>query len=114
MDEIIAGTTAVNREEADLGLAASIGAMAYGVPLCAVLSAPRGDAKAANARQMAMYLGHVRLHFSARRVGIAFGRTHAAVLKACRRIEESRENPAFDQTVEWLETLLTRATEIPA
>jgi len=114
MDRIITRTKEENREEADLGLAASIGAMAYGVPLRAVLTDPRGDAKAANARQMAMYLGHVRLHLSARRVGRAFGRTHAAVLKACRRIEESRENPAFDQTVEWLETLLMRATEVPA
>ena len=115
MDRIITETHWANRDEADLGLAASIGAMAYGVPLREVFSNPRGDAKAANARHMAMYLAHVRLKLSARRVGKGFGRTHAAVLKACRTIEDGRENPTFDRTVEWLETLLERATaEVPA
>ena len=114
MDRIISGTSDANRENSDLGLAASIGAMAYGVPLRAVFADPRGDAKVASARHMAMYLAHVDLKLSARRVGRGFGRTHAAVLKACHAIEDNREDPIFDRTVEWLEILLKRSTEASA
>jgi hypothetical protein len=37
-----------------------------------------------------------------------------AVVHACRRVEEAREDPGFDRTVEWLETLVRRAAGAPA
>ena len=49
-----------------------------------------------------------------REVARAFGRTHPTVLHACRRIEEAREDPVFDRTVEWLEGVVRRAVAVAA
>jgi chromosomal replication initiation ATPase DnaA len=61
-----------------------------------------------------MYLARVALRRSLRETGRAFGRDHKTIAHACRRIEEAREDPAFDRTVEWLETLVRRAAGVPA
>jgi chromosomal replication initiation ATPase DnaA len=88
-----------------------VAAHAYGLTLQELGS---GKRIAARARQVAMYLSHVVLHLGLRETGRGFGRNHMAVAHACRRVEEAREDPAFDRTVEWLETLVRRAAGAPA
>lgn len=61
-----------------------------------------------------MYLSRTVLKRGLREVGRAFGRSHPTVLHACRRIEELREDPAFDRTLDWLEPLVRRAAGVPA
>jgi len=89
-------------------------AHAYGVNVEDLSAPTRGDNQAARARQVAMYLAHVGLKKALRTVGHAFGRNHRSVLNACRKIEAAREDPVFDRTLDWLETLVKRATEVPA
>ena len=81
-------------------------AHAYGLSLKELASRNR---VADEARQVAMYLARVGLRLGLRETARGFGRNHKAVTHACRRVEEAREDPAFDRTVEWLETTLRRA-----
>ena len=67
------------------------------------------DPQILKGRQLGMYLARMSLKRGLRETARAFGRTHPTVLHACRRIEEAREDPAFDRTVEWLEKLVQRA-----
>jgi chromosomal replication initiation ATPase DnaA len=95
----------------EIGLAQAVAAHAYGLSLAELGSRRR---IAARARQVAMYLAHVGLRLGLRETGRGFGRNHMAVVHACRRVEEAREDPGFDRTVEWLETLVRRAAGAPA
>ena len=92
-----------------IGLAQAVAAHAYGVRLDELLRRD-GDETVTRARQVAMYLAHIVLKLGQRECGRGFYRNHRAVAHACRRVEESREDPAFDRTVEWLESLLHRAS----
>lgn len=89
-----------------IGLAQAIAAQAYGLSLKELEARNR---MADEARLVAMYLARVVLGLGLRETGRRFGRNHKAVLNACRRVEEAREDPSFDRTVEWLETVLRRA-----
>lgn len=60
----------------------------------------------ARARQLAMYLMHVILQRDYVEVGHFFGRDRTTVSHACAVIEDLREDRAFDDRVERLETLL--------
>ena len=95
----------------EIGLAQAVAAHAYGLSLQELHGRTR---IAARARQVGMYLTRVTLRRSLRETGRGFGRDHKAVAHACRRIEEAREDPAFDRTVEWLETLVRRAAGVAA
>lgn len=63
----------------------------------------RGRAKAAFARQAAMYLAHVACGLSLTAVGHVFGRDRSTVSYACRRIEEARDAAPFDHAMGTLE-----------
>ena len=89
-----------------IGLAQAVAAHAYGLALDDLNG---GGEEAGRARQVAMYLARVVLRLGLRETGRGFGRDHKTVFHACRRVEEAREDPAFDRTVEWLETLVRRA-----
>jgi chromosomal replication initiation ATPase DnaA len=80
-----------------------------GVRLTALCANGRGDAGAAFARQMAMYLCHFAFAMSFTEVGQAFGRDRTTAGHAVRRIEEARENPEFDGVLQRLEDTLHRA-----
>ncbi len=90
-------------------LAAGVVAYATGVALQEVLSATRGSAAAAIARQTAMYLTHVAFEMSLCRVASAFGRDPSTVAHACQRIEERRDDTAVDDWLHALERSLKRA-----
>ena len=95
-----------------IGLAQAVSAYSFGVPMDALTASETGDGQAVRARQVAMYLSQMVLKLGPREVARAFHRTHPAVLHACRRVEEAREDPSFDRTVEWMETVLRRAADV--
>jgi chromosomal replication initiation ATPase DnaA len=67
--------------------------------------------RAALARQVAMYLGHVVLGMSIAELAGAFGRERCTVYHAVRHVEDLREDTELDRTVLYLECLVRRATE---
>ena len=108
---MMAELTATKDHRSEIGLAQAVAAHAFGVSLDDL---NKGSDKAGRARQVAMYLARVVLKLGLRETGRGFGRDHKTVFHACRRVEDAREDPAFDRTVEWLETLVRRAAGAPA
>jgi chromosomal replication initiation ATPase DnaA len=110
---MVENSTGKEKSNWAIGVAQAVAAHSFGIPLDALTAAKTGSAKAVKARQVAMYLSRTVLKLGAREVARAFRRTHPAVLQACRRIEEAREDPGFDRTLEWLESFLRRAAGMP-
>lgn len=90
-------------------LTAAMAGYATDVAVTAVLSPVRGDAQAAFARQIAMYLAHTAFEMSIARVAVAFGRDRSTVAYACHRIEDRRDDPGFDAAMEALEVAVRAA-----
>jgi hypothetical protein len=68
------------------------------------LRAPtRRSARAAFARQVAMYLAHVGRGVSMTKVGRLFERDRTTVAHACGLIEDKRDDPDFDYRLDHLE-----------
>ncbi|MDY8109983.1 helix-turn-helix domain-containing protein [Fulvimarina sp. 2208YS6-2-32] len=65
----------------------------------------RASAPVCEARHIAMYLAHVVFQVSLIRAGRTFGRDRTSIAHAVRRIEDGRDDPAFDAKIERLETL---------
>ena len=63
----------------------------------------RGRAPVARARQVAMYLTHVGFGLTLTQVGQLFERDRTTVAHACSVIEDCRDDPSFDRTLELLE-----------
>lgn len=72
----------------------------------------RGVARAALARQIAMYLAHVSFEMSLAKVADAFGRDRSTVAHACHRIEDLREEPRFDSWLDGLEEALRAINDL--
>src|SRR3982750_3510198 len=107
----MAELTATKDHKGEIGLAQAVAAYAYGLTLKEL----EGRNKlAVHARQVGMYLARMSLRRSLRETGRGFGRNHKAVAHACRRIEQAREDPVFDRTVQWLEMLVRRAAGLAA
>lgn len=68
--------------------------------------ATRGCARAAFARQTAMYLAHVSLGITYTEVGRMFGRDRTTVAYGCSVVEDRRDDPRFDHAMELLELTL--------
>ena len=69
-------------------------------------SGTRGCSRAAFARQVAMYLSHVVLGLTLTEVGQVFARDRTTVAYACSRVEDLRDDLAFDRSLELLESVL--------
>ena len=69
-------------------------------------SRTRGKPAAAFARQVAMYLAHVSFGLSLTEVGNVFARDRTTVAHACCRIEDLRDDPRFDRSLDLLEGVL--------
>lgn len=80
-------------------------AMATGVSQAEITGSSR-HARAARARQIAMYLTQVGYGLTLSRVGAAFGRDRATVAHALRQVEAQRDDPDTDQLLAGLETAL--------
>ena len=69
----------------------------------------QGAPNAIFARQVAMYICYTGFELSLARVAAAFERDRSTVSYACHRIEDRRDEPAFDQWIESLEAMVRRA-----
>ena len=106
------GGTAVHERPSGLGMAQILAAQIYGLPLEALLAGTRGSRRAAEARQVAMYLGHVVFRLSLAAIGRGFGRDRTTASHACRRIEVRREDPGFERRLLWMERMLRDASGV--
>jgi chromosomal replication initiation ATPase DnaA len=69
-------------------------------------SGTRGRPRVAFARQVAMYLAHVAWGLNLTEVGHLFSRDRTTVAHACGLIEDSRDDPVLDRSLELLEGVL--------
>jgi chromosomal replication initiation ATPase DnaA len=83
-------------------------AAAFTVPIGELRTPERRSARAAFARQSAMYLAHVAFELSYTDVGRAFGRDRTTAAHACRIVEDRRTDPGIDARLASLEHLLRR------
>lgn len=75
----------------------------FGVPGSDIQRPTRGRARAAFARQTAMYLAHVALGLTYTDVGGIFRRDRTTVAHACALVEDRRDDPGFDRVMDLLE-----------
>ena len=88
-------------------LAVAIVSAVLDVPVAAITAPNRASAASAHARHVAMYLAHVTLQLRPGQVAAGFGRDRTSVAYAVRRIEDRRDEPAFDALMDRLERLAT-------
>jgi hypothetical protein len=84
-------------------IAARLAASHYDISLADIGARTRRSRRAARARHVAMYLAHVAFGLSLAAIGIAFGRSRRSTAHACARIEDARDDPAFDAAIAGLE-----------
>jgi chromosomal replication initiation ATPase DnaA len=84
-------------------LVAEAVAATFAIPLGELCATTRRQAAAAFARQSAMYLAHVVFGLTLTEVGRAFGRDRTTAAYACGRVENRRDDPAFDAILDALE-----------
>lgn len=97
------------KDETRAILAVSLVAYALELSSREILETKRGSAKAAQARQIAMYVVYVGFGISLARVAIAFDRDRSTVAYACHQIEDRRDDPDFDAWLDALESTLRQA-----
>ena len=73
-----------------------------------IFSHSRGNAHVALARQVAMYLARVVGGMRLAEIGALFGRDRTTVAHACTVIENRRDDPGFNHTVDLLEAIVSR------
>jgi chromosomal replication initiation ATPase DnaA len=86
-------------------------ALATGVSPAEIASTSRRSKAAARARQIAIYLAHVNFNWPLIRVAFAFNRDRTTCGHACHRIEDLREDAAFDARMVALEACVKQAPE---
>ena len=82
---------------------AQIVARHFSVGLSDVYAKDRGCAQVALARQAAIYIAHVVLRLTYVDAGAAFDRDRTTASHACRRIEDRRDDAAFDARMAMIE-----------
>lgn len=92
--------------ERTIAVAVSLAAWVSRIDPGAITGPRRGEAGIADARHLAIYLAHVTLGHDLTRLSAAFGRDRASLRHALRRIEDRRDDPAFDRFVQGLEDIL--------
>ena len=78
-------------------------ASTFGFTADHLLRSERGDAKAARARQVSIYLMHTCLSFSLTEIAKLYSKDRTTIGHACRVIEDKRDTPAFDDRIIELE-----------
>ncbi len=81
---------------------------AFGLELPTLVAERRGRAPVAFARQVAIYLTHVHLGLSLTAAARRFRRDRTTARHACRRVEDSRDDPDVDRRIEAVEIALDR------
>jgi chromosomal replication initiation ATPase DnaA len=95
-----AGRLAGSKVHIVVGLVCS----AYDLTPAQIYRGSRGAARIAFARQVAMYVAHVWLGLSLSEVGRRFGRDRTTVAHACGLVEDRRDDPLLDSTLNVIET----------
>lgn len=72
----------------------------------------RGRSRVAFARQVAMYLAHISFGMTLTTVGQAFRRDRTTVAHACALVEDARDDPEIDRTLELLEAIVKRLAKL--
>lgn len=85
---------------------AEIVAERRGISMRKLFGRDRGEADAALARQVGMYLMHVCYGRHYAETGRFFGRDRTTVSHACALVEEMREDRAFDRELDEIEAML--------
>lgn len=101
-----------DRIKADL--AVHLVAAAFGVPAERIMARGRAEPMACHARRVAIYIVHVTYGWTLERVGHVFRVNRATAGTACRWVEDRREEPVFDETVERLGESLIWPSAAPA
>ena len=83
-------------------------ASVFRIEAAELLRPSRGPAPVALARQIAMYLAHVVGEIGISEVGRIFGRDRTTVAYACKLIEDRRDDPKFNRTLDLLENIIKR------
>lgn len=81
---------------------------AFRVPETELRARTRRRAQTAFARQVAMYLAHVGCGLSYSEVGRLFGRDRTTAAHACKLIEDRRDDPDLDLSLDHLEQAVRR------
>lgn len=90
------------KRKAELELTLATVARAWNVSLRELQAPTRRRAPVAEARQVAMYLTHVIFSISLSEVGRLYGRDRTTAGHACQRVEDRRDDPAFDRLLDAL------------
>ena len=77
-------------------------------------SETRGRPRVAFARQVAMYLAHVACGLTFTEVGQIFDRDRTTVAHACGLVEDLRDDPCLDRSLELLEGVMRLLSPFPA
>ena len=90
----------VRADRARALLAMQAVASVTGVPAAAMQTRRRANEEVRRARALAWYLSHTEYGWPLYRVGAAFDRDRTTVAKACREVEDMRDDPAVDGLLE--------------
>ncbi|MEF2071863.1 helix-turn-helix domain-containing protein [Consotaella aegiceratis] len=93
-------------------LAREIAGAMMDVPVADIARPQRSKAGICEARHVAMYLAHVIFQLSLTAIAVDFGRDRTSVAHAVRRIEDQRDDDAFDRLLCRLERLATSCDEL--
>ena len=99
------------KDRAKVAFIIDLVALATGVPAAQIACSTRCNARAARARQVAMYLAYVAWAWPLARIGEAFERDRTTAGYACKLVEDMRDDAAFDARLDRLETCLRAAPE---
>lgn len=94
--------SAVDRQRVRATISAAM-ACVFGVNAADLSKPTRGRAHSAFARQVAMYLAHVGGGLNLTEVGRVFGRDRTTVAHACRVVEDRRDDPVLDHSLQLME-----------
>ena len=109
LEDIWAVTPDPRRDRLTVSFVTHLVSLATGVPAGEINAPKRVSNTAVRARQLAIYLTHITFHWSLNRVAYAFGRDRTTCGHACRKIEDLREDAAFDRRLAELEACLRQA-----
>lgn len=84
-------------------LVESAAAVAFGVRVSDMRAPTRCRAHIAFARQVAMYLAHVSFGLTYTEIGRCFERDRTTVAHGCRLVEDRRDEPGLDTSLDYLE-----------
>ncbi len=93
-------------------LAQEIAGLGFDVPVSEIRRPSRAASRSCDARHVAMYLAHTTFQISLTRMALAFGRERTSIAHAVRRIEDWRDDEAFDRMLERLEGLAVAACHV--